>query len=350
MVEVRHFRSFATVAATGSFGKAARELNVTQPAVSRLVAQLERRLGVTLLDRSQQPVRLTVHGANLLPLALRALAAFDSALEPPRRGRSVLRLGFGWLGCDPPATRVIGEFEDQHPDCVVRVLCSDSHMAGLDDGSTDIAVLRCEPDPALYDSRMVWLEERVIALPAGHVLARQQSVRLEDLHGESLVATVRPGVGFVNQNLALWRARNPTSRIINVRNVREWFSEIALGRGIGFASAPAATGARHPDVVFLPVDADPVHVLLVWPKSGAHPHCDHFIRTALDYVERCRQQKRTADSQWRNHWVTRLHDQFSPLSRGEVDLHAPAPTLPTLRPAPRPAAANPDSRVEQPSA
>src|SRR5437762_7735579 len=73
-MELRQLRVLQAVGETGSFSAAADRLDYTQPAVSKIVATLERQLGTTLVDRGIRPLRLTEAGSAL---ARRAGAAFE---------------------------------------------------------------------------------------------------------------------------------------------------------------------------------------------------------------------------------------------------------------------------------
>ncbi|KJY16248.1 transcriptional regulator, partial [Streptomyces sp. NRRL S-444] len=72
-LELRHLRYLLAVAEHGSFTRAAEELHVSQPTLSQQIRQLERTVGVQLLDRTGRAVRLTDAGATFLPYARRAL-------------------------------------------------------------------------------------------------------------------------------------------------------------------------------------------------------------------------------------------------------------------------------------
>ncbi|MGN5380586.1 LysR family transcriptional regulator [Streptomyces lasalocidi] len=110
-VELRHLRAFASVARHRSFSRAAEELLITQPALSRTIAQLEDELSVRLLDRSSRHVELTDTGAEFLVHVEQVLATLDQALAVARR-RVTLRLGFSWLLPDPWTQRTVSRFEE----------------------------------------------------------------------------------------------------------------------------------------------------------------------------------------------------------------------------------------------
>src|SRR5438046_10031994 len=83
-------RTLEAIARHGSFSRAARELNLTQPAVSMQVAQLERRLGLPLLERVGTRAFPTRAGEGLLPHAARAFAALRAGLEHVQELRGVV--------------------------------------------------------------------------------------------------------------------------------------------------------------------------------------------------------------------------------------------------------------------
>jgi hypothetical protein len=84
MPELRHLRAFVTVAEQLSFTRAAELLHLTQQTVSRTVSELERELGVSLLERTTREVRLTAAGASLLRDGVEAVRAADAAFARAR--------------------------------------------------------------------------------------------------------------------------------------------------------------------------------------------------------------------------------------------------------------------------
>jgi DNA-binding transcriptional LysR family regulator len=76
-VELRHLRAFVAVAASRSFTRAAEQLFITQPALTRTIRQLESLLGAALIDRNTHPVSLTPAGEEFLPYASRILSDLE---------------------------------------------------------------------------------------------------------------------------------------------------------------------------------------------------------------------------------------------------------------------------------
>src|SRR6266478_1348160 len=96
-MELRHLRYFVAVAAHGSFNRAAEVLHLTQPALSRQVKDLEEELGVPLLVRGQNTVKLTESGDLFYEEAREVLARANEAVQRVRgEARSEPRLGLVW--------------------------------------------------------------------------------------------------------------------------------------------------------------------------------------------------------------------------------------------------------------
>ena len=96
-IELRQLRYFVALADTLHFGRAATQLHITQPPLSRQIAALEDTLGVALFVRSSRQVELTAAGRHFHEHAVRVLAALDGAVRSTQataRGeRGVLRVG-----------------------------------------------------------------------------------------------------------------------------------------------------------------------------------------------------------------------------------------------------------------
>lgn len=84
-VSLKHLRVFLALAQSLNFSRTAEEFYVTQPALSKLIKDLEEELGVTLFLRSTRSVKLTVEGANLLPLAHQVVVDYDGGIASMRR-------------------------------------------------------------------------------------------------------------------------------------------------------------------------------------------------------------------------------------------------------------------------
>ena len=133
---------FVRVARSGSFSAAAREMGMTQPTASRIVAALEKQVGAALLTRSTRAVTLTEAGTDYLARSELILTALDEA-DHAARGTDELR-GTLRVATSPTfASRTImphlGRFADQHPKLRIEFVLDDARHDLIGD-SVDVAV------------------------------------------------------------------------------------------------------------------------------------------------------------------------------------------------------------------
>ncbi|HEY0834527.1 MAG TPA: LysR family transcriptional regulator [Azospirillum sp.] len=169
-------RTFLSVVEFGSFSAAARRLNLTQPAVSLQIRELEARLGVPLLDRMGRRAVPTPAGETLVVHARRIAAEIDAALEAVRRHREGalgrVRLGSGASVAGYLLPRVLKTLRDSRPDLevTVRVGTADTIVRGLLDGDFDLAVVTLPVDERGLDIEPLRVDAAVAVFPAGTVV------------------------------------------------------------------------------------------------------------------------------------------------------------------------------------
>lgn len=145
-ISLRQMRAFAAVTQTGSFTLAARQLNLTQSAVSMLVQQLEQELHLRLFDRSRTTITLTEAGENLLPLAQRILEdvrqVVEGASEIRALRRGVLRVSTSQMMACTWVASVLTEFGEQHPGVSLRLAdtVADDVVGTVRNGSVELGI------------------------------------------------------------------------------------------------------------------------------------------------------------------------------------------------------------------
>ena len=165
MLDVDRLRVFREVANSGSFSAAARTLSFTQPGVSHHIKQLERELGVALLERSSRGIRLTPPGRALLEHAEALLARLDDAerdvIEIAKQGGGKLRLVAFPTAAATVVPLAVARFRKQLPGVQLRLAEADppASLPRLAAGDWDLALayeypcLRLATDPAWATSR-----------------------------------------------------------------------------------------------------------------------------------------------------------------------------------------------------
>jgi DNA-binding transcriptional LysR family regulator len=199
-VDLKHLRQIVAIAETGHFAKAATLLSISQPALSRSLQSLERRLGTRLFDRGQGGVVPTPTGRALLN---HARALLKQAAEAEREigllvGRAAghLRIGAGPYPAALSIGSAVAELVGRYPGLSVEVQVGDWDVLTpmVLDGQIDVAV--AEIDPSEQDRRL--FVERLPSHPggyfcrAGHPLSRGRGLTFQDIRQFPLAMTVLP--------------------------------------------------------------------------------------------------------------------------------------------------------------
>ncbi|MEV7239377.1 LysR family transcriptional regulator [Streptomyces sp. NPDC051020] len=276
-VELRHLRAFTSVARHRSFSRAAEELLITQPALSRTIAQLEGNLSVRLLDRSSRHVELTATGAEFLLHAERVLATLDQALAVVRH-KVTLRLGFSWLLPDPWAQQAVSHFE-QNTGASVALTRIDDPLQALRQRTVDIALVRGDFDPPRTARTVHLYDEPRIAVCSEHCdLVRLGHLGWADVqHWPLVVNTVSGTTGPWS-----WSVGQRPEQIIETANYDEWLETVAANRGIGIVPEVAQRRTQHPALRFIPLtEAPPSPVSLVYLPDAQRALVRRFLDAAV---------------------------------------------------------------------
>jgi len=193
MFELSQLRCFVAVAEELHFGRAAARLNMTQPPLSRQIQILERVLDVVLLARSNRTVKLTPAGQSFLAEARRLLKLAESAALLAKRvanGKAgSINIGFTATSAYSYVPRLVAACRRELPDVEIALMemVSGDQLKRLNSGEIDIGLLRPPIPRRGLSAFRVMAEPLIAAVPAGHSLARGESVALLDLAGEPFI-------------------------------------------------------------------------------------------------------------------------------------------------------------------
>jgi len=254
LLETRELAYFLAVAEELHFGHAAARLGIAQPALSKAVRQLERRLGVTLFERTSRAVSLTEAGQVLTREARVALEAVSAAALRTQRAntrdpRVILAMKPGGDAGLLPA--ILAAYEREPGVLPAEVVFGSSPSRMLREGQADAAILYAPPDDlGGLDTETLLIEAPVAVLPASHPLAQRASLRMADLAGENLHR----------------KPADPSA----MKSMSELMHLIALGHKVAVLPQVLTRPLRD-DLITVPVaDLPPVALLLAWP---AHSTC-----------------------------------------------------------------------------
>ncbi|KOX24840.1 transcriptional regulator [Saccharothrix sp. NRRL B-16348] len=288
-VDTRVLRYFVAVAERLSFTGAARDLYVSQPALSRQIRQLEADLGVELFVRTGREVRLTAAGVELLPSARKALDDWRDAVRSARSAAAaeanVLRVGFVASGGGNVARRARAAFAEQRPDVTIEPKRCDwgGEPDALRQGLVDVAFVWLPNDTDGLRTRVVATEARYVALARDHPLAARESVDIADLRDEPLMWTRKAPKEWVD-----WWAVNPRpdggEPVWGPENdnADEMLEHVAAGAAVCFGPESMAEYYAHPDLAWRPVtDIEPLRIAIGWAPQTARPVVRAFVEATV---------------------------------------------------------------------
>jgi DNA-binding transcriptional LysR family regulator len=195
-MELRQLQYFVAVAEELHFGHAARREHLTEAALSQQVQRLERELGVRLLDRTTRRVKVTPIGRLFLDDARVTLARAKRAADTARRARQGevgrLLVGYPVTGRGRHASAILRAFHERYPEVMLTGAPGRTAdlLEELRHEQLDVAFIDHEvgqEDDDRLTSRIISRKAYKLALPAGHPLARQQEVRVEQLAAQPLL-------------------------------------------------------------------------------------------------------------------------------------------------------------------
>ena len=246
-MELRHLRYFLAVGEALNFTKAAAQLRVAQPALSRQVQDLEDEIGVDLMKRSPRGVTLTAEGKLFLDEVRELLRRADESVEKVRalaRGEyGELHVGYApspTVEILPPA---LAAFQKAVPRVKVLLhdLSSDELIAGLQNATLELAVMVYQPNggqTAGIQFELLRTYPLCVAMTATHPFARLKSITLEKLAAEPLVGLRRKDYSeyyrIVDRVFASVHAKPRIA--VECDSASSLITEVEAGRGVALSS------------------------------------------------------------------------------------------------------------------
>jgi DNA-binding transcriptional LysR family regulator len=275
-LEVRQLRYFVAVAEELHFGRAAERLGMAQPPLSRAIREIERQLGVRLLERTTRQVALTPAGEVLLRDAHRALDAVSAAGNRARQAghpAPTLRVA---LKADYDAgllPQILAAYRAEDAALPVEPLLGGrgEQVPALHDGRADVALLPTPFDGRGLDDEPLMTELNLVALAATDPLADRPDLCLADFAGRRLP----------DGNPAE-KGPQPPHRTSSRLDMTQIFNLIEIGSIIWFVPVSVARRYTRPDIVYRPVtDLPPAGLVVAWPEDTRSPAVAAFVRAAL---------------------------------------------------------------------
>ncbi|HPX92675.1 MAG TPA: LysR family transcriptional regulator [Bacillota bacterium] len=188
----RKVASLLAVVEMMSFTKAAEILNLTQPAVSQHISQLEKELGFTLFHRGKGAIRLTDAGETVVRFARRLNSLYDrlkTTLSDQDKSLTRLRIGITHTAESNIVAEVLAEYGNRNPGIVITILTDSikNLYERLDNYDLDLAIVEGAASIPEFGFILLDTDYLVCAMSNEHPLAKNSMVTLEDLIPERMI-------------------------------------------------------------------------------------------------------------------------------------------------------------------
>lgn len=283
MWHLRDLGYFVAVAEHRNFTRAAQELFVSQPSLSKQVAALERAIGTQLFHREHDGVRLTRAGEALLPFARRILDTASEAEAAVGTTAAELTIGFWLSPGNGLLAAALAEFGKHHPDTSVGLRRADwsETWAGVETRQADIGLLwrpQGLPAPFLHQALLI-RDEAVVALPAAHPLAKRPGISADDIRDEIIL----DGLPDWHRSLTSSRLGRLGRGVHTVRTIDETIEYVASGLGVAILPSSAAAAHLPPALTARTLLGAPkTDLIAVWrPDDERLPQARALIRCVV---------------------------------------------------------------------
>ncbi len=271
-MDLLSLRCFQAVARHEHISRAAAELRVAQPSVSRTIARLEAELGVRLFDRRGRQVRLNQYGAAFLHRVDRALGELDDAR---RELADAAGLDHGTIALASETllslTGLLAEYRNRHPGVRVRLFQSTAEVMNRQLRAREVDFcLASQPltGPSLGSVELL-REEVLLALPLDHPLAGREHVAVRDLVDEPFIVT--RGGHWQRTLLDRLFAAEGLVPTISCEGDEPGAAPVLVGAGLGICLVPAMSreAITRTPLALLRIDAPHCRrtLTLVWRRD-----------------------------------------------------------------------------------
>jgi DNA-binding transcriptional LysR family regulator len=285
--DFRALRYFVAVAEELHFTRAAERMYIAQPALSEQIRRLEGELGVELLRRTTRKVELTAAGEEFLTRARRILAEADEALaEASRAARGEtgsLRVATGATAGLELVPRVLRAFREARPQVHLDLRQSEweDYTGGLRDGSADAAFVWLPFESGGLSLAVLHEEPRMAALEAGHPLAAERELRVEQIVDEPWPWADTDPIARAFWNCDDFRSGAEARRGPTIRSMEGLLEGVRAGLCVATVPRSQAQVSALPGIAFRPVaDLTPATLALGWRPDDETPVVQALVEIA----------------------------------------------------------------------
>lgn len=291
LMEMRHIRYFTAAAEELNISRASRRLNVSQPAMSRLIHDLEEELGTILFVRERFGLRLTAAGEKLLVYTHQILDISNEAVRViGNMPGTSLNIGFVALSISSFLGVALRTFRDANPGVVIKIheLSPAAQILALRKNQIDIALIDnpCGFVPIdEFEATVLFEKQLMAAIAETHQLARRRLISLKNLENEDFIGYCEES--FPGRNQAIIHACEEVGFKPNVLHQGDSLVEVLamIGSGAGVCLIPTdVVSMPYPGVRFIKIKEKiaPIHFAAVWRQGDKRM----IIASLLEHTKR----------------------------------------------------------------
>jgi len=290
VTDLRRLQYFLAVARERNFTRAAEQLHIAQPALSRQVRLLEEELGVELLHRTTHTFELTEAGAFLLERGPTVLAAADELWRGARTygsgDRGSVAITYGASASYETAPKLLEALASSHPGLQIAtsVKSVSEIVAGVTEGSIDLGLIRCPPADSGLEVRTIRREPQGLLVRRDHPLAASSAAAVAELADENVLLHPREAnPGHYDAIVALCRDHGFEPRVM-LRSLSFDLAYTPVANGEAVAIIGESSRQGLPDELrWVPLSPPAaLEVSLVARRYNRPPAADRMLERAVE--------------------------------------------------------------------
>jgi len=286
-MELKDLRCFIAIAETGGFRSASRRLGTEQSIVSRRLAALEDGLGVSLIERDRNGVRLTAAGGRFLEQVRTSLSQLDVAVSGAQAaGEAVagrVRIGITSSIASGFLRELLAAWRADHPRVAIDLVEGGphEHVAALLAHELDVTFQLSSISHQGLDAEQLWIDRVFAAAPSDSPYAAHSQCRMAQLAAAEFIVSTRNSGPDIRDFLTtrLYQLGNsPSIRMIDIG--REALMHcVGLGMGVTVTTSADAT-IGYPGVTFVEVLDERLPFSAIWSPRNDNPALRRFLSDA----------------------------------------------------------------------
>ncbi|RSL31426.1 LysR family transcriptional regulator [Salibacterium salarium] len=295
-MEIKQLRYFLEVYREESFSKASEKMHISQPALSKVIHQLEEELGIRLFDRSTRHLKISEEGEMMRVHAqkvLRDVEDLEKAADEIRlRKKGSFKFGLPPVIGSSFFPNIIASFRKQYPEADMHIVEEGAKIMeqSLLEGKIDVGVAILPVDHEPFEIRPIIERELLLVVSAEHPLANRDTVKMKELHDENFLM-FRQGFSLYDRVREACIQAGFEPNVVNESTQWDFLLKMA-GENMGIAFLPETVfeKADLSKVSILSITEPSIHwnLALIWRKQS---YQSHAAKEWVDFVERTFEEK-----------------------------------------------------------